>query len=272
MLFTTFAAAFSLFWQTDKPVCSLRCDCWWFFVICRKLLVKECETLSLSCTLPKKSMLTNNPFLLQHLKQHVYRFRSVVCVAGTSMNCMLGSLLYADGSRSRQIHYWIFVCLAAVGTARGGGQMKDDCAAAGVRWRGRQFISWLYVFIWMLLRGSKDGTEIPPRQSPSLLTQDVCQAALIKRQQHSWLTLVLELICCLLDGADIPSNNHAALFLNLSVSFRIHVNIKSCLSSCSFTRVHQDPLHIALFHPGLWLFPLWFPQNATLVYCESDHQ
>lgn len=190
---------------------------------------------------------------------------SVVCVAGTSMSCMLRSLLYADGSRSRQIHYWIFVCLAAVGTARGGGQMKDDCAAAGVRCRGRQCISWLYVFIWMFLCGSKDDTEIPPRQSPSLLKQDVCQAALIKRQQHSWLTLVLALICSLLDGTDIPSNNHSALFLNLSVSFHVHVNIKACLSSCSFTRVHEFPLHIAFFRPGLWLNPLWIAQNAALL-------
>lgn len=48
---------------------------------------------------------------------------------------MPASLLYADASKSRQTHYWILGCVAAVGTARGGGQMKDDCAAVGIRCR-----------------------------------------------------------------------------------------------------------------------------------------
>lgn len=35
-------------------------------------------------------------------------------------------------------HYWVFACVAAVGRARGGGQMKDDWSAAGVCCRQRE--------------------------------------------------------------------------------------------------------------------------------------
>lgn len=68
-------------------------------------------------------------------KQHVSLFFCILCITGICVGCMPASLLYADGSKSRQTHYWILGCVAAVGTARGGGQMKDDCTAAGIRCR-----------------------------------------------------------------------------------------------------------------------------------------
>lgn len=96
------------------------------------------------------------------------------------MSRMVGSLLYVDVSKSRQTHYWIFGCVAAVSTARGGGQMKDDCTAAGVRCRERdEYVRVCFLFLLVIfckfLCGSQDGTLIPPRQFPSVsLAQARC--------------------------------------------------------------------------------------------------
>lgn len=84
---------------------------------------------------------------------------------------MVGSLLYADFNRlvTGSLAVW-----QLVGTARGGGQMKDDCAAAGVRCRERESVcvclSECFACVSEFVHVSlKDGTLIPPRQSPSLL-------------------------------------------------------------------------------------------------------
>lgn len=178
----------------------------------------------------------------------------LVCVTGISMSRIVGSLVYVDVSKSRQTHYWIFGCVAAVGTARGGGQMKDDCTAAGVRCR-----EWdvLYTCVWvcflcllvifcMFLCGSQDGTLIPPRQFPSLLRQDVCQTALIKRQQHAQLPLVLRLICSIQNVhwmRQIPPPTTSlffflSLFLFQSFVLPFMATVKSCKPS-DFTILHM---------------------------------
>ena len=49
--------------------------------------------------------------------------------------------------------------MAPVGTARGGGRMKDDCTAAGVLCRERECVLCLSVSFCMFLCGSKLGTH-----------------------------------------------------------------------------------------------------------------
>lgn len=51
-------------------------------------------------------------------KQHVYL---LLYITGICVSRMARSLLYVDANRSGQTHYWILSCVAAVGTARGGG-------------------------------------------------------------------------------------------------------------------------------------------------------
>lgn len=118
-----------------------------------------------------------------------------ICSCGSSVSLYGWKSFVCGCLQSRQTHYWILGCLAPVGTARGGGRMKDDCTAAGVLCRERDCVLCLSVSFCTFLCGSKLGTLIPSRQSPSLLQQDVCHTVLIKRRQHAPLPLVLQLIC-----------------------------------------------------------------------------
>ena len=106
--------------------------------------------------------------------------------------CIVGwKSLPANANKRGHTHYWILGCVAAVGTARGGGQMKDDCTAVGALQRVCFFFS-LLVSVCTCPCGSKASEAVSLAAQTS---KDVCHTVLIKRQQHPRLPLVLGLIC-----------------------------------------------------------------------------
>ena len=130
-------------------------------------------------------------------EQHAYLFLCIFCIT-----VLVGSLLYAYVSKVDRLiigslaawHLWALPGVEdgwrMTALLRGfDAERERECAFVWV------CVLCLSVSFCTFLCGSKLGTLIPSRQSPSLLQQDVCHTVLIKRQQHAPLPLVLQLIC-----------------------------------------------------------------------------